>query len=277
MRLEIAAVSGRGTVRSVNEDNLIVDGELLPELHPETVRIEKRCCARGPVLLGVFDGMGGYASGETASHLSALAAQTVFSGKEFRKEPEKLLRRICDEANRAVCGEMLRRGSSHMGSTAALLLAKGREYYLCNVGDSPILLLRSGELRQLSREHTERATYEVVTGVKSDPKKKFRLTQHIGMPVEDVILEPHCDRGTMQAQDVFLLCSDGVTDMLSHETIAQRLCLPNAREAAESIVEQALEAGGRDNITVIVVRCKGGVFSRFGKSEKRKGDLGCGK
>ena len=266
MRLEVAAISDRGRIRSGNEDNLILNGEILPEVHNETARLGRTLSAAGCAFFGVFDGMGGYDMGETASFLSATAARDLWQENGRREKPEAFLRRICERANEAVCGEMTRRNSSRIGSTAALLLTGGANYHLCNVGDSPIFLLRRGELRELSQEHTERKIYEAVTGTKCDPKKKFKLTQHIGMFPDDLVMEPYYCDGRMRANDVFLLCSDGLTDMLDRETIAEILQTPDAQAAAEQLVEGALNAGGRDNITVIVIRCKGGgFFSQMGK------------
>lgn len=274
MRLKAAAISDRGAIRAKNEDNLIVDGSILPEIHNEREELLRELSTAQRSLFGVFDGMGGFSSGETASRLTAETAKKLWEERGQDTPPEQLTEEICAEANRNLCEEMVRRSNALMGSTAAMLLFGDDAFHLCNVGDSPIFRLRGGVLEQLSYEHTERETYEAVTGKKAEPGRKFGLTQNIGMSEDEISLSPYHLTGELKVGDTFLICSDGVTDMLQPEEIAELLGLPDETAAVRKIVDRSLEAGGRDNITAIVLRsCREpGLIGRILKAVHRKGE-----
>ena len=253
MQLKVSAISDRGKLRAGNEDNIFVNGVSLPEVHTETYSVAKQFSTLGKPLFAVFDGMGGYEAGERASFLAAAATDRLAKPAFLRSK--NLLPKICEAANQAVCQEMKLHKGTRMGTTAAMLLFSGSQYFLCNVGDSPIFLMREGTLLELSKEHTERAVYEAVTGKKSEPGRKFRLTQNLGIASEEVMLDPYYTEGALQIGDTFLICSDGVTDMLDQEQIAWILKRRDVSSMAETLWKSAMEAGGKDNITAIVIRC----------------------
>ena len=142
-----------------------------------------------------------------------------------------------------------------MGTTAAMLLFDKRKYTLCNVGDSPIFRFRAGRLEEIHQEHTERATYESVTGKPAPAGKKFRLTQNIGMFPEEITIEPYCAEGDLNIGDIYLICSDGITDMVPPAKMMEILLANKTTEAiAQSLEEEALAAGGKDNATVVCIR-----------------------
>lgn len=278
MRLKAAAISDRGAIRAKNEDNLFVDGSMLPEIHNEREELCRELLPLRRSLFGVFDGMGGFSSGETASWLTAETARKLWTEQGQNTPPEQLLQEICAEANRTVCEEMVRRSNALMGATAAMLLFDEDRFHLCNVGDSPIFRLRGGCLERLSAEHTERETYEAVTGKKAEPGRKFGLTQNIGMQEDEISLTPYYTSDILKAGDTFLICSDGVTDMLDGEEIASLLGMPDETAAARKIVDRSLVAGGRDNITAIVLRVRRepGLIGRILKAVHRKGESSSG-
>lgn len=252
MRLEISARSHVGKVRSKNEDNLCVLGRILPEIKEGNYCLEDGTDLKKPAFLGVFDGMGGYARGERASYVMAgLAARRW----QEAGSAQELLLDICREANWAVCEEMRGPDARYMGTTASMLYFCGGHYTICNVGDSPVFLWRDGILTAIHQEHTERATYERVTGKPADPKRKFRLTQNIGMFPEEIRIEPYCESGDMRSGDVFLICSDGITDMVEPEQMIGILqSSGSSAQIAAELEAAALAAGGKDNATVICAR-----------------------
>lgn len=254
MRLQISARSHVGRVRRKNEDNLCFLGRTLPEQKLENYILNAVVPLKKPVLLGVFDGMGGYSCGELASAVTAqIAAERT--GDIGVADAQTLLSGICHEANLAVCQKMREADGSLMGTTASMLFFQKRTYTLCNIGDSPVFQYRKGQLVPIHQEHTERATYEKITGKKADPNRKFRLTQNIGMFPDEIMIEPYCATGKPKAGDVYLICSDGITDMVSPAQITETIkhCV-TAAEIAQSLENQALAAGGRDNATVICIR-----------------------
>lgn len=254
MRLEAAAVTHPGRMRPDNEDNYCFQGSYLAE--PGTAAHSNFSVFDGsrPVLMGVFDGMGGYQNGERASLIAAeTAASRISALRERGAQPT--LSDICTEANARICAEIEQTVKGKMGTTAAMLVFSGGAYTVCNIGDSPVWLLRGGCLTELSCQHTESRNYTAITGKQPEKGRKFPLTQHLGIAPDEMEIAPHFADGTVCAGDRFLLCSDGVTDMLPEAELTALLSQPgaDANTLASAIVDAALEAGGRDNITAAVV------------------------
>lgn len=257
MKLTISTASHRGRVRQKNEDNFYANGLSLPQQNDGLAPQSMLCSSAKARLFGVFDGMGGYAAGERASFLAVQAAsELVEANIETAAAPELLLD-ICKLANERVCEEMLNGVHDRIGTTASMLHFYRDTYTVCNVGDSPIFLLRNGELLQLHEEHTERANYERISGKPAPPNKKFRLTQNIGIFTDEMLIEPYCASDKMQDGDQFLICSDGLTDMVSAQTICEVLAgTQSTQEKVDTLLHLALENGGKDNITIVLLSAR---------------------
>ncbi len=261
MKITAAGISNTGLIREKNEDNLFFFDCFLEEEHEGTESVLEYSGTTGesPLLFGVFDGMGGYEKGERASFLTARLAGRY--AKICRNQPPgtdmevigDCLRDLCYEANRLVCTEM-EENREKMGTTASMLCFSGRKAVLCNIGDSPVFLLREGVLEEISEEHTQRAMYEKLLGKEHVGSRKFPLTQCIGIPEREMRIRPYVSIDEVRAGDRFLICSDGLTDMVAPETIKEYLRgdLPQKR-LLEELVEEALDQGGRDNITILLI------------------------
>jgi protein phosphatase len=119
------------------------------------------------------------------------------------------------------------------------------------LGDSRAYRYRQGEFMQLSVDHTDAA----VIKERGITNRRPRLTQYLGIDQQELILEPAISKGEIHKGDWYLLCSDGVTDMLSNFEIADIIHrAKNAEQCVTQIINAALEKGGRDNITAIVCR-----------------------
>ena len=249
IRMEAACACKTGLVRANNEDNFYFAGHILDrENHGlgETLRWSGEPGA----VYAVFDGMGGEACGETAAYLAAAALRDAMA----RRDTEDFLTRVCLKANGDICAYARRNRSPLMGSTAVLLAVDGDRVEIVNLGDSRAFLLRAGRMEQVSTDHTDAAMLER-SGAKG---RKPRLTQHLGIPPEEMVIEPARRRGRVYPGDVFLLCSDGLTDMVPPEEIARLLSAPgDAAARADALIAEALAGGGRDNVTVIVCRILG--------------------
>ena len=128
---------------------------------------------------------------------------------------------------------------------AVLYFASGYAYS-CNIGDSRTYRLRDGVFQQLSVDHIEKR-----------PAGKAPLTQYLGIDPMEMQIEPYIAKGRVERDDVYLLCSDGLTDMLTNFTIANILLNnPSPEKSVESLIRAALEQGGRDNITAIVCKIR---------------------
>lgn len=196
-------------------------------------------------LLAVFDGMGGESCGEMAAFLAAEACGEHFKTAKdgIRNDPEEFLNEICESMNQAICDYGRTNKDNSMGTTAALLAFAEDAVYSCNLGDSRIYKSDREKFYQISQDHVlGRSLFG-----------KAPLTQYLGMEEENLQLEPSISRQEIKIGDRFLLCSDGITDMLSDGEIADILSrdIPVAK-TVEILVDRALKKGGRDNITVVL-------------------------
>lgn len=252
-RMEAACGCNIGRRRTNNEDNFYFDNRLLPK---ENTGLKAAVAVERPLereqCYGVFDGMGGESYGEEASFIAAAVAKnTEKLLADFIYPPKKYLTDLIRKMNQAVCDRSEQMGSGRMGSTAVLLYFSEEYAYICNVGDSRAFRLRQGEFLQISEDHTDARLLagQGITG------RKPSLTQHLGIWPDEMILEPYVAKGELRDGDQYLLCSDGLTDMVSNAEICaimKEAC--DARNCVDTLIARALENGGRDNVTVIVIR-----------------------
>lgn len=238
-----------GPVRSNNEDNYYCNGSYKQNAQSPVEELVSAPEGDG-LLFGVFDGMGGEARGEDAA---LICAQTLsaFQSRDMQYEAPAYFA----QANAAVC-EISRSGGAVSGSTAAVAYFRGNRMFACNVGDSRIYFWRAGELRRLSRDHTK--YQQMVDDGFLQPKQdancseKHVLTQYLGM---NGMLAPHFAVSVrLQPGDRVLLCSDGLTGHLSDVQLAAILGADLSLQLiGRRLVQQALEAGERDNITAVLV------------------------
>lgn len=235
LSFESVARTHVGLVRKVNEDNF-VDRPLLG-------------------LWAVADGMGGHAAGDMASRLIAEALNgmdAASSGFAFLDEARESLMRV----NRTLVAKAaLLPAPSLIGSTVVIVLAYGGHYACLWAGDSRAYLLRDGQLRQLSRDHS--MVQELIdTGNLSQAdarghKRSNMITRAVGVHPD---LSLDLSEGVIEPGDVFLLCSDGLTGMLEDHEIALRLENLSLEAAADSLIDDTLTRGARDNVTLVLVR-----------------------
>lgn len=268
---QLVCTSHPGRVRSKNEDNFYFSGAYQKSAGSAVpVHLNEEKGQASIKFIAVFDGMGGEEAGDIASLLAAgeLKKQVLkhelslneklcsFSETEpeFEQEIKYFIQETCQKMNQTVCAEMARRGHVQMGSTVTLLIVAAKRAWLCNLGDSPAYLYRNKQLHLLSVEHTERNLYPAA----KFPKKKFALTQFLGVPEERFTIIPHVIRIDLCANDCFLLCSDGLSDMVENEKITEVLSSENSLDQKAKLLEDlALAAGGRDNITILLMQITG--------------------
>lgn len=245
--LKAACLCNKGRVRGNNEDNFFFDGRCLPETNDGLKHaVSMTYMLRKEVCVAVFDGMGGENFGEAASFAAANGMQNVTRRLMDYFFPEKrFLKDMCVKLNEAVLDRAKELCTSRMGATLVSLYFSHGYVYCCNLGDSRGYRLRNGEFLQISEDHVE----------KREGKKKTPLTQHLGIDPEEFLIEPYIAKGELQAGDQYLLCSDGLTDMLTNLEIDEIMTqAATVEDCAQSLVDAAMEHGGKDNITVIVCR-----------------------
>lgn len=237
-----------GKIRANNEDNFYFNGIMLPEENDALDRTLIMSCDTGKLpCFAVFDGMGGEQYGECASYASAKRMKRFLEdGEGENLPPANRLIRLTLEMNRAVLTEAKKRLTRHMGSTMAGLFFEDDRAWAFNLGDSRVYSLNHGRLCQLSEDHVDsRALYS--------KKAKPSLTQHLGIDEEEFVVEPTVVGEMLENEKLFLLCSDGLTDMLSDVEIREILCEHTEPAViVETLIDAALSRGGKDNTTVIV-------------------------
>jgi protein phosphatase len=234
LRWTSAARTDVGLVRSQNED-AILD------------RPERRIWA-------VADGMGGHAYGEVASRMAVQALDAL-------PAPATLEQAIADTSaqlqavNRALIDEAAVRLVPVIGSTVVVVVACGRTAACVWAGDSRIYLCRGNNLHQLTRDHNLFEELQARNGLSAEDALVYpgasMITRALGAAET---LEPEALEVQVSDGDVFLLCSDGLSNEVSPEEIFRVLAGGDCRQAADRLVALAIANGGRDNISVVVVR-----------------------
>lgn len=251
-RIQAACSTNIGKVRRKNEDNLFFADKILEQEHKNLHEAyNAELSTENMSAFAVFDGMGGEAHGEIASYVSA----DSFVG--FKDEKKKFILSVknflCDyisTANRRVFEKSIELGNCYMGSTVAMLVFFKNMVYVCNLGDSKAFRMRNKSFMQISVDHTDEAFMKANNIVNRKP----RLTQHLGINPTEITVEPYIAKGTIYAGDRYLICSDGLTDMLSNAEITGVLIEYRDVEACvNELINRAVAKGGRDNITVIVL------------------------
>ena len=195
-------------------------------------------------ILAVYDGMGGESCGEEASLIAAensLRFSSLFpnSNLSVSKIVVNFLRNLNDE----ICSFASENLINCMGTTAALLAVTESKLIAANLGDSRIYRIRNGRIKRISIDHL----------AKAPAKGKAPLSQFLGIPDDVFQICPAISELSYRNNDLFLICSDGVTDMLSDDEIRNIIVTSKSiKEAADSIYSAAMENGGTDNITAIV-------------------------
>ena len=250
--LESYGLTDVGRRRKLNEDSYVVDGET--------------------GLFAVCDGMGGHNAGEVASRL-AIEALTAFVQKSAGEEkditwPYGLEAHLSFEANRLKTAVKLankkvfksadnREDYTGMGTTLVAAIVSGKMVTIGSAGDSRAYLFRSGELKQLTRDDSwvSAAWAEGILSHDEIDRHPLRnvITKAVGAKEEIELdtVEHHLQKG-----DVILLCSDGLHSMINDEAILKTITpfpatLP---EAAQKLIDAANEAGGKDNVSVVLLR-----------------------
>jgi len=228
--LRYAARSDVGLVRSNNEDSVYA----------------------GARLLALADGMGGHAAGEVASQL-AIAALAHLDDDEPGGDLLGKLDAAVRAGNSAIAAQVeMEPELEGMGTTLTAILFAGNRIGLVHVGDSRGYLLRDGELTQITKDDTFVQTLVdegriTAEEAHSHPQRSLIMRALTGHEVE-----PTLTMRETRAGDRYLLCSDGLSDPVSDETIREALQIPDVSESAERLIELALRGGGPDNVTVVV-------------------------
>ena len=262
MKIVSAVCSATGKVRGNNQDNYYFNGKILTRMPRGNIVLHEDKRRRKEHIFAVCDGMGGEAKGEVASLIAVTELSDYcnkYKGKIFDMF-EGHVEEYTQIANNAICAERKKNNYQRMGTTYILLCISNNRAMIANIGDSKAFICRDKSLHQMNVDHTHAETlFRLGYVTKEDEKYKTDksiLTQHLGIFPNDLIIEPFISEGIeLEREDVILLCSDGLTDMVDEEDIAAILSEKNGpKKKVRRLVEAALHNGGKDNITAIVVQ-----------------------
>lgn len=236
---EYGAVSSPGLVREVNEDYLgfYRSGEM--------------------VLSVVADGMGGHSSGAVASRLCVETMRDIFLGSVV-DDPEAILRKGLLQAH----AEVLRQGSADrplrgMGATVVAVILRSEQCWFSHLGDSRIYLVEPDKVQRLTRDHTVCQNLLEQGLLTEQQAVNHHMTHIVSKAVGHL---PQGEEGievaqvSLSADYSLLLCSDGLTDLVSDQEILREVSGVNAQQACENLLELALARGGHDNVSIQVIR-----------------------
>ena len=204
-------------------------------------------------LWAVADGMGGHEAGDVASQLIVKALDTIAatgSAVELLEETESRILL----ANRQIIEMSRQQGGAVIGSTVAILLISEDHYACLWAGDSRLYLARRDTIRQVSRDHTEVEEMLASGAVTAEEVKNWPsniITRAVGVqdnPELEIVT------GAFEDCDIFVLCSDGLTKHVADDEILKCVSTYDAKSSSAALVQLALERGGLDNVTVIVVQ-----------------------
>ncbi len=259
--LEIVSLSHPGMVRTHNEDAVFVDGDA------------------GLAILA--DGMGGYNAGEVASSIavdviSRNMLEELNAGRELTKVDVNtglshaglLLQQHIAAANREIHETAQARAEcAGMGTTIVATVFCGNRVSIGHIGDSRCYRLRGEKFEQLTRDHSL-LQEQIDSGLLTPERAKYSLNKNLVTRALGIEQEAPADitEYRVEANDIFLLCSDGLTDMVDSEAIAPVIAAKRAElsAAASGLVELANRNGGRDNISVVLMRLAAASSASFG-------------
>lgn len=242
--LRAALRSDVGLVRSENQD-----------FGTYTTHAEERESAPGGRLLIVADGMGGHRGGATASRLAAETVKAQYLGSD-NDDIATVLRDSLSRANARIYSEAQSNPELRgMGTTTSVLAVRDGEGWLAHVGDSRIYMVRDGEIRQLTDDHSLVATMVregLLTTAEAETHPRRNVLQRSMGVAEDVEIDV---RGPIElrAGDVFILCSDGLHGVVKEDELREVATMP-IEAAADEFLRRALDRGAPDNVTVIVAQ-----------------------
>ncbi|MCK5193947.1 MAG: serine/threonine-protein phosphatase [Desulfobulbaceae bacterium] len=210
-------------------------------------------------LFVVADGMGGHKAGEVASKMAVDSFIDYLSAgkmREIRKNPAAIQHTIITgfyKVNQDVMDEAARtKARRGMGCTLVICLVDGEWAYVAHVGDVRCYLYENGELCQVTKDHSTMTDMEYTVGGEQVHKKRNVVTMGIGFSFPE---DPELHQIPTQSKGRLLLCSDGLWGMVDDKEIARILAsdIP-PQEACKQFVEQANNAGGKDNVTALVIQ-----------------------
>lgn len=275
LKIDAAVCSNTGKVRKNNEDNFYFDGLYMDENLRNQGAFYHQTNENSVQLYAVCDGMGGEEGGEDASITAVRGLEDYAHSQPLPDEAQPLrdmLQSVSDTIDRNA-----RAKGFHSGTTIAMMVFVGSAARVIHVGDSRVYAMQGGKLRRLTADHSEVQRMFAMGLIKEEEMdthpRRHVICQYLGMPREDALVSPTLSEKTeITGETRFVICSDGLTDMVKDPELQQILAAANsAEEATKQLVMAALRNGGRDNVTVICLFVKPISGKKQAKKQESKG------
>ena len=245
--LDISAASWTGRVRSQNEDMILVDNQFIRD---DTYKTQIILGREDRMMIAVADGMGGHNRGDIASndtlrnlHYFFYDIPSCLNISKFNEAMAGWLESINNYiASKGRADEQYK----GMGTTLVCLAYYNNEFYSLNCGDSRLYRFRDHQLAQLTTDHS-------LSNLEGDEKRSNIITNCIGGGINSSFIDMVTMTNEIMPKDVYLLCTDGLTDMLSDKAISELL---EGKADANTLCSAAIEAGGIDNVSCCVITIK---------------------
>ena len=251
-KLTVNAASNIGQ-RERNQDNLRVNHDFpCFDMHAQKIEFSKQFCSDELNVFCICDGIGGGESGDVASKTALEAVDNYLSNTDIKEMSlTEILMNSVDFANKKVLG-LFNSDTPRGGTTIAMLAVMNDCYATLNLGDSPIYLFRNNEIISRSMEHNL-AGYKKLQGLPYDEDDSCTLIYFLGGYDENVSTLAYKTNGTIEENDIFLLCSDGVTNFYNNRKLLSEIFIQN--ESLENILKKSGKKRYADNCTAIMVAC----------------------
>ena len=252
MRFSSIVICGPGKVRPENQDNFYLNGVFRNDLSDNGLqRIQNR--AVGQALYAIADGMGGQTHGETASFYTVRDMDSIDLSVGYQGVISYLM-----DCNEEICRFIDSNKGVRSGSTFVGLYFNGSEVSVINIGDSRAYRLRGTWFCQISKDHTAVQRMLNMGLIRKEQLRihpeRHKLSQHLGIFPDEMIIEPYSATDSLLPGDLYLLCSDGLYEMVEDEEIQNALLMGGSiSDKATELYQRAMERGGVDNITVMLI------------------------
>ena len=242
-RLETGLLTDIGRSRSINQDAIGVFGS---------------AAGQHDFVAIVADGMGGHKAGDVASRLAIEEIQRSLFAELKLQSPKQALRQVFEAANSAIFAQAQHNPDYHgMGTTLVVLVVHESSAYFAHTGDSRLYLIRGNAVRQMTEDHTlvaEMLQQKLINREQAKHHPNRNIITHAVGTKQQVFVDFSSSPMPLQIGDCFLLCSDGLYDLVEDAEMLDCVLTYSAQQACEELVRLANERGGYDNVSVIIVK-----------------------
>ena len=263
MKVISAIACNIGKIRENNEDNFYYNGKYLYENERDIPCFYDGNSKDDLQFYAVCDGMGGEAHGEEASLIAVEVLSKYHKKLSDRKyhSLDRYMDMYFSEVNSQISEVRTKYSNFRSGTTIAMVIVEDETIHIVNIGDSRVYKLKNNNLYQISEDHTPAVRAYMLGAITKDEIKthphRNKLTQYLGLGPDEFKIVPTRVHMKARDNDRFLICSDGVTDMVSDKEIETILRAEDTpKGAVKVLVDRAMQNGGRDNITAIVLDIK---------------------